>query len=158
MSNPKSLTVKEGLKKLKQLKKNSSLTKIKRLLMLIEIKKEEGNAISKRQLAIRLGVDPNSITAWKKLYEQGGIKAIMSDRRIGFKPSVIPLKESKAIEGKLEDANKGESGNTEQLDRVKPKSFKKKKYTEKHFADKIKIVRKIDAKKDKEAVETLKKL
>jgi transposase len=163
MSNAKSLTVKEDLKELSRLRKNSSHTKTKRLLMLIEIKKEEGTAISKRDLAKRIGVDPNSITAWKKLYDQGGITAIMSDKRVGFKPSVINAEEHKAIEKKLQDPKNGIRGYTELLDWVKTELHKDMKYitlvkyTERHFGSKIKVARKSHVKKDKQAVDTFKK-
>ena len=164
MSKPKSLSVKEDLKELNQLRKNCSRTKTKRLLMLIEIKKQQGNAFSKRDLATRLGVDPNSITAWKKLYEQGGIEAIMSDKRVGFKPSIITIEEHKAIEKKLQDPKNGIRGYVELLDWVKTEFFKKDlkyitllKYAKRHFGSKIKVARKSHVKKDEEAVEAFKK-
>lgn len=58
---------KEGIQELSGFRKGSSHTQNKRLSMLIEIKREKGGAIAKRELAIRIGVDPNSITAWGKL-------------------------------------------------------------------------------------------
>ena len=164
MSKPKSLSVKEDLKELNQLRKNCSRTKTKRLLMLIEIIKQPGNAFSKRDLAKRLGVDPNSITAWKKLYEQGGIEAIMSDKRVGFKPSIITVEEHKAIEKKLQDPKNGIRGYVELLDWVKTEFSKKDlkyitllKYAKRHFGSKIKVARKSHVKKDEEAVEAFKK-
>ena len=164
MSKPKLLSVKEELKELNQLRKNCSHTKTKRLLMLIEIKKEQGNAFSKRDLAKRIGVDPNSITAWKRLYEQGGIEAIMSDKRVGFKPSIITVEEHKAIEKKLQDPKNGIRGYVELLDWVKTEFSKKDlkyitllKYAKRHFGSKIKVARKSHVKKDDHAVETFKK-
>lgn len=164
MSKSKLLSVKEELKELNQLRKNCSQTKTKRLLMLIEIKKEQGNSFSKRDLAKRIGVDPNSITAWKKLYEQGGIEAIMSDKRVGFKPSIITVEEHKAIEKKLQDPKNGIRGYVELLDWVKTELSKKDlkyitlvKYVERHFGSKIKVARKSHVKKDDQAVETFNK-
>jgi transposase len=163
MSKPKPLIVKETQKELVQLRKNSSDTKSKRLLMLIELKKEKGNAISKRDLAQRIGVDPNSITAWKRLYEQSGIEGIMSDGRIGFKASIISSEEHKKIEQKLKDPKNGLRGYVELLDWVKTELSKDMKYitlvkyAERHFESKIKVARKSHVKKDDQAVETFKK-
>lgn len=163
MSKPKLLIIKESQKELVQLRKNSSNTKSKRLLMLIELKKEKGNAISKRNLAQRIGVDPNSITAWKRLYEQSGIEGIMSDGRIGFKPSIVSIEEHKKMELKLKDPKNGIRGYVELLDWVKTELSKDMKYitlvkyAERHFGSKIKVARKSHVKKDDQAVETFKK-
>ena len=163
MSNPKLLVIKESQKELAQLKKHSSDTKNKRLLMLIELKKEKGVAVSKRDLAKRIGVDPNSITAWKKLYEQNGIDGIMLDGRIGFKASIVSTEEHKKIEAKLKDPQNGIRGYAELLDWVKTELSKDMKYitllkyAERHFGSKIKVARKSHVKKDDQAVETFKK-
>jgi transposase len=163
MSKPKPLIVKETQKELVQLRKNGSDTKNKRLLMLIELKKEKGNAISKRDLALRIGVDPNSITSWKRLYEQSGIEGIMSDGRVGFKTSVVSIEEHKKIEQKLKDPKNGIRGYVELLDWVKTELSKDMKYitlvkyAERHFESKIKVARKSHVKKDDQAVETFKK-
>jgi transposase len=163
MSKPKLLIIKETLKELTQLRKNSSDTKNKRLLMLIELKKANGNAISKRDLSKLIGVDPNSITAWKRLYEQTGIEGIMSDGRIGFKVSSVNKEEHKKIEQKLNDPRNGIRGYVELLDWVKTELGKDMKYitlvkySERHFGSKIKVARKSHVKKDEEAVETFKK-
>jgi transposase len=163
MSKAKLLIIKESQKELVQLRKNSSDTKSKRLLMLIELKKEKGNAISKRDLAKRIGVDPNSITSWKKLYGQSGIDGIMSDGRIGFKTSIVSKEEHKKLELKLKDPKNGIRGYVELLDWVKTELSKDMKYitlvkyAERHFGSKIKVARKSHVKKDDQAVETFKK-
>jgi transposase len=163
MSKAKLLIIKESQKELVQLRKNSSDTKSKRLLMLIELKKEKGNAISKRDLAKRIGVDPNSITSWKKLYEQSGIDGIISDGRIGFKASIVSMEEHKKLELKLKDPKNGIRGYVELLDWVKTELSKDMKYitlvkyAERHFGSKIKVARKSHVKKDEQAVETFKK-
>lgn len=157
------LIVKESKKELVQLRKNSSDTKSKRLLMLIELKKEKGTAVSKRDLAKRIGVDPNSITSWKRLYEQSGIDGIMLDKRIGFKASVVSAEEHKKIELKLKDPKNGIRGYVELLDWVKTELSKDMKYitlvkyAERHFGSKIKVARKSHVKKDDQGVETFKK-
>jgi transposase len=163
MSNAKPLVVKEDAKELNRLRKGSSGTQNKRLLMLLEIQKENGTAVAKRDLAKRIGVDPNSITAWKKLYEQGGIAAVMADRRVGFKPSVVSAEEHRKIEQKLKDPENGIRGYVELLGWVKAELSKDMnyitlvKYTERHFGSKIKVARKSHVKKDGAAVESFKK-
>lgn len=163
MSNAKSLTVSESIKELSGLRKGSSDTQNKRLSMLIEIRREKDIAITKRDLAKRIGVDPNSITAWKKLYEQAGITALMADGRIGFKPSLVTAEVHKKIELKLKDPKNGIRGYVELQDWVKSelgmdlKYITLLKYTKKHFGSKIKVARKSHVKKDAEAVATFKK-
>jgi len=163
MSHCKTLTIKESVKELLHLRKNSSDTVNKRLQMLIAIKRNKGGSLSKRVLGQLIGVDPNSITAWKKLYEQEGISGIMSDGRIGFKPSVISAEEHKKIEKKLKDPKNGIRGYTELLDWVKQELSKDikyitlLKYSERHFGSKIKVARKSHVKKDNLAVEAFKK-
>ena len=163
MSKAKLIIINESLKELVQFKKSCSNTKTKRLLMLIELKKEKGNAISKRDLAKRIGVDPNSITTWKRLYEQNGIEGIMSDGRIGFKSSLVSVEEHKKMEQKLKDPKNGIRGYVEFLEWVKTELLKDMKYitlvkyAERHFGSKIKVARKSHVKKDAEAVETFKK-
>lgn len=163
MSNAKVIHIKESVKELSQLRKNRSDTINKRLLMLIAIKRAEGNSISKRDLAKQIGVDPNSITSWKKMYEQQGICGITSDGRIGFKPSVISAEDHKKIEKKLKDPKNGIRGYVELLDWVKAELSKDMKYitllkyAKRHFGSKIKVARKSHVKKDELAVESFKK-
>ena len=163
MSNAKSLIVSESIKELSGLRKGSSDTQNKRLSMLIEIRREKDIALTKRDLAKRIGVDPNSITAWKKLYGQAGITALMADGRIGFKPSLVTAEVHKKIELKLKDPKNGIRGYVELQDWVKSelgmdlKYITLLKYTKKHFGSKIKVARKSHVKKDAEAVATFKK-
>jgi transposase len=163
MSNAKAIYVKESVKELTQLKKGSSDTVSKRLQMLIVIKLNKEGSLSKRALSTFIGVNANSITAWKKLYEQQGISGIMSDGRIGFKPSVVSDMEHKEIEKKLKDPQNGIRGYKELLDWVRQELSKDMKYitlvkyTERHFGSKIKVARKSHVKKDEQAVEAFKK-
>lgn len=163
MSYAKAIHIKESVKELSQLRKTSSDTINKRLLMLIEIKREKNSSISKRDLAKLIGVDPNSITSWKKLYQQKGISGIISDGRLGFKLSVISAEEHKKIEKKLKDPKNGIRGYVELLDWVKTELSKDMKYitllkyAQRHFGSKIKVARKSHVKKDELAVEALKK-
>jgi transposase len=159
----KTLIIKETIKELKSYQKGASLAVTKRLLFLITIKKNKVESISKRVLAKALSIDPNSVTNWKRLYEQKGIAGIIDDGRIGFKQSVITKAEHDALEKKLKDPKNGIRGYNELLQWVKTELTKDMKYitlvkyTERHFGTKIKVARKSHAKKDEELVTTFKK-
>jgi transposase len=163
MSIAKTIHVKESVKELTLLKRGSSDTVSKRLQMLIVIKRNKEGSLSKRALSKVVGVNANSITAWKKRYEREGISGIISDGRIGFKPSVVSEKEHKEIEKKLKDPKSGIRGYKELLDWVKQELSKDMKYitlvkyAERHFGSKIKLARKGHVKKDEQAVEAFKK-
>ena len=59
MAHPQQLIVKESMKELRQLRKNQPASIVKRIAMLIELNKS-GLGISKRDLAVRIGVNHNS--------------------------------------------------------------------------------------------------
>lgn len=163
MSKAKIIHIKETLKDLKQLQKDQPLTIIKRLNMLIELKKDGGHGISKRQLAKRIGVDPNSIQKWKTIYINQGIKGIISHGRIGFKPSIITKEEHKKIEHKLNQSKNALRGYKELMQWIKDEIGKEIKYTtvveysKRHFGSKIKVARKSHILKDEVATTTFKK-
>lgn len=158
----KRLKVNESIKELRSFQKGVSNTVNKRLLMLIAIKRNEEQQ-SKRVLSFALGVDANSITNWKKLYQEAGIGGILKDGRVGFKLSVVTAQEHDAIEKKLKDPNNGIRGYTELLAWVRTELSKDMKYitllkyAERHFGSKIKVARKSHIKKDEKAVEAFKK-
>lgn len=163
MSKAKIIHIKETLKDLKLLQKGQPLTIIKRLNMIIELKKNGNDGISKRQLAIRIGVDPNSIQKWKTIYIKNGIKGILSHGRIGFKPSIITKEEHKKIEHKLNQPKNALRGYKELMEWIKNEFGKEIKYTtvveysKRHFGSKIKVARKSHVLKDEEASTTFKK-
>ena len=163
MSKAKIIHIKESSKELKQLQKNKPLTIIKRLNMLIELKKNGTNGLSKRQLAKLIGVDPNSIQKWRTIYINEGIKDIVSHGRIGFKPSLITKEEHKKIEHKLNQPKNALRGYKELVQWIKNELGKELKYTtvveysKRHFGSKIKVARKSHVLKDEEAMETFKK-
>ena len=163
MAIAKIIPIKESIKELKQLQKNQSLTIIKKLLMLIELKKSGANGISKRQLAKLIGVDPNSIRKWRTIYIKKGIKGIICDGRIGFKPSLINQDEHKKIEHKLNQAKNALRGYKELVQWIKDELGKELKYTtvveysKRHFGSKIKVARKSHVLKDEAAEITFKK-
>ncbi len=100
MSLPKQLTIKESLGELKQMLKKGTPLIAPRIRVLIEMKKAEETGISKRDLASAVGVNHNSVQTWRALYQSGGIKALCSHNRKGFKPSVFTKEEHAAIAGR----------------------------------------------------------
>lgn len=127
------------------------------------MKKAEKTGISKRDLAAAAGVNHNSAQTWRSLYSKGGIKAICSHKRKGFKKSVFNKEEHDAIEKKLNDPKNGLSGYTALLDWVE-KKFKKEvkyntllKYSIKNFGSKVKVARKSHINKDEQSVNSFKK-
>ena len=163
MSKAKIIHIKESSKELKQLQKNKPLTIIKRLNMLIELKKNGINGLSKRQLAKLIGVDANSIQKWRTIYITKGIKGIVSHGRIGFKPSLISKEEHKKIEYKLNQPKNALRGYKELMQWIKDEFGKEIKYTtvveysKRHFGSKIKVARKSHLLKDEAALVAFKK-
>lgn len=160
---PKLIPIKESLGELKQLLKKATPLIAPRIRVLIEMKKAGETGISKRELADKIGVNYNSVQTWRMLYQAGGIKALCSHNKKGFKPSVFTKEEHDAIAGKLKDPKNGLRGYTELLDWVE-KEFKKEvkyntllKYSRRNFGSRVKVARKSHINKDEESVTSFKK-
>lgn len=163
MSYPKQIKVKESLSELKRILKNSSPLIAPRIRMLIELKKNEKQGISKRDLADLIGVNHNSVQTWRTMYLKGGLKLLQSHNKKGFKPSVFTKEEHAAIEKKLKDPTNGLRGYVELLAWIE-QEFKKQvkyntllKYCIRNFGSKVKVARKSHIKKDEAAVDAFKK-
>jgi transposase len=163
MSFPKQITVKETLAQLRKLQKDSIPMIANRIRVLIEFKKNEPAGVSKRAVADAVGVNHNSVQAWRRLYQQGGIEAILKHDRKEGRPSVITAGEHKLIEKKLHDPKNGLRGYTELLTWAE-EEFKKTikyntllKYSIRHFSSKVKVARKSHVKKEEGAVLAFKK-
>lgn len=165
MSLPLQITVKETLNELRSLQRKHGELIGKRLLILIEIKKAEGNKLlSKRELSDITGINHNSIVKWRKIYNKDGLEALLvHGRKGGYKKSVISKENHAKIEVKLNDPKNGIRGYNELLAWVADelsldiKYITLLKYCQRHFSTKIKVARKSHVKKDDEAVEVFKK-
>ncbi len=163
MSKPKIVLIKETLTQLKGFQKKASALIAPRIYMLVVEKENAATGISRRSLAARIGVDPNSITNWRKMYEKGGIELIQNHQKKGFKRSVFSAQVHKAIENKLKDSKNGLRGYTELLTFIETEfneEFKYNtllKYCVKNFNSKIKTARKSHVNKNEQAVKTFKK-
>jgi len=163
MSKAKQLYVKESVSELKKLLSNRSVTLSNRIRMLILIKNNEGQSLSKQALGKLLGVSSSSIQIWRKMYEKGGLGHLLEDKRIGFKPSLISQEEHEEIEHKLNDPTNGLRGYVELQEWIRNEFGKTIKYNTllkycgRNFASKSKVARKSHIKKDLQAFEDLKK-
>jgi transposase len=163
MAAPKLVLVNETISELKALLKSTKPIFVPRLRMLIEIKKHETAGISKRDLADLVGVNHNSIQSWRSIYSNGGIKALISHRKTGYKKSIFTKEEHLAIKEKLHNPENGIRGYKELLQWVEKELGKDCKYNTllkyctKNFGSSIKVARKSHVKKDEEAVNSFKK-
>jgi transposase len=135
LASPKSVIIVENIPALKKLQKASIPMLANRIKALIEFKKNEHTGISKRAVADAIGVNHNSVQTWRRLYEQGGIKAILN-----YPKSCL-------------------RGDVELIDWIE-KTFKYNavlKYSYRHFQSKIKVARISHVKKTKKQSPLLKK-
>ena len=161
MSIVKKIEVREGVAELKRLYRNVAHHLKPRIKMLL-IALEEDRP-SKRKLAERLKVDPNSVQAWKIAYESGGLAGLLQDSRSGNNPSAIDQKTHAALQAKLTNAQQAPRSYKELQQWVEEHHLPGinyqtlRGYVQRHFGTKIKVVRKSHIQKDKEAVEQFKK-
>jgi transposase len=163
MSAPTKFPIKESISEIKSLLRKSSDFLAPHLRMLLECKKHETEGISKRVLAEAIGVNHNSIQTWRAIYIKGGITALLSHNKTGFKPSVFNQQDHDAIKEKLHDAEAPVIGFVELQRWIKENLDKDILYTtvvsyaKRHFNAKVKVARKSHIDKDKEAVGAFKK-
>lgn len=162
MANALKITVKESIPELKKLLKSAPEHQSPKLKMLITIK-QSASDLNKNELADQVGVNHNSIQTWRKKYQTGGIKLLLSDGRIGFKPSVISKEAHEQIRIKLNNPE-GAFTSFKDLQQWVDTYFIKginynslRHYVKRHFGAKLKVARKSHVKKDKEAVDIFKK-
>lgn len=162
MANALKIIVKEALPELKKMMKNSAPHHTPKLKMLMVIKRSDRD-LNKNELADLIGVNHNSIQKWRKKYQSGGIKGLLSDGRIGFKPSIISKEVHEQIRIKLHNPE-GAFTSFKDLQQWVDEKFKKginynslRHYVKRHFGAKLKVARKSHVKKDKEAGALFKK-
>jgi transposase len=162
MANAKRISVKETLTELKKQFKSAPAHQGSKLRMLIIIKQSEID-LSKNELADQVGVNHNTIQKWRSKYMIGGIKALLSDGRIGFKPSVISKEVHEQIRLKLNNPE-GAFTSFKDLQHWVDSHFIKginynslRHYVKRNFGAKLKVARKSHVKKDLEAGRAFKK-
>ena len=163
MATPRLFKIQESESQIKKLIKSSNAMIGKRLHALLVFKQNEISGISKRQVAEQIGVNHNSIQAWRSAYIKGGIQELKSHSNIGYKPSKINKEQEKALKSKLSDPHNGIAGFKELLEwfnksfntEINYKTFHG--FVVRKFDAKIKVARKSHVKKDTQSVEDFKK-
>ena len=163
MSAAKVFIIKESEKQIKSMMKGSIPLIAKRLHALLVFKRNQSTGISKRNVADEVGVNHNSIQTWRSLYISGGIQALTSHNKAGFKPSVITSEQEKVLKEQLHKPDNGMVGFTELLawfnsqfgTDVNYKTFHG--FVVRKYNAKVKTARKSHIKKDANKVEAFKK-
>ena len=151
------IDVKESFSELRFLIRKSIPMISVRINMLIQLKKHRGR-ISRRKLAVMLGVCAASIQTWKKSYLQGGLESLTRHERKGSVSKIFGDEERKFLETTLSDSRNGIQGYRE-LQKIMSKRFGRDfayvtlvEYCKRNFASKVKVARKSHVKKDQNAV------
>jgi len=163
MSIPKQIKIIETEQEIKNLIKKSIPFIAQRLRVLLVIKQNETNGISKREVSKLVGVDPNSVQNWRTIYINKGIEGILKHNKTGFRPSVFSKEQHQKIKDKLNDPQNGLQGYVELKEWIEIEFNKKFNYRTVwnycvvNFKSKVKVARKSHVKKDVEAVDIFKK-
>jgi transposase len=164
MPRIKKISIKESENEIKRLLKKSNPFIGQRLRVLLILKQNEKEGISKRDAAKLAGVDPNSVQNWRTLYVNAGIEGLMKHQKTGFKPSVFDAIDHQKLEAKLNNPQNGLQGYVELKDWIEKETGKVFNYNTllyyciRHFKSSVKVARKSHAKKDKNEVDTFKKI
>lgn len=162
MANAKNIFVKETVAELKSLLKKSSNILRPRVQMLLEMK-QSTKMLTKYELSALVGVNHNSITTWRRKYEQEGLSALLQHNQGGKRKEVIDVATHKAIEKRLTNPQEGFRSYKELQQWVDEhfianiKYITIVKYVQKKFGAKLKTARKSHINKDEQAVEAFKK-
>ncbi len=163
MALAKQIIVKESEQELKNLLKKQPIHLKNRIQMLLVLKKSEF-PLSKESLAKILHINHNTAQKWRTKYCNEGIEGLLSDGRIGFKPSIISEELHHAIEKRLHSPK---DAFTSYIDLIKwitdnymPEGINYQtinSYVKRNFGAKIKVARKSHIKKDEAAGDSFKK-
>ena len=144
--------VKESAAELKQLYKQLSPTKQKRIQLLLLIKK--GKHQSKDSLALALGVSGQSVHTWRTNYKKGGLPLLLEDQRGGFKQATIPPIVQEQLDKRLSSPSDGFTSYKQVQQWLKDSFGIGIKYSalyqflKRNFAVKLKVARKSHVRKD----------
>ncbi len=163
MATPTIFQIKESESQIKKMMRATHPMISKRLQALLIFKQNEYQGISKREVALKIGVNHNSIQTWRKLYIDGGISSLISHSKKSNIVSVITKEQESILKEQLYNPNNGFVGFTEFLQwfnesqntNIKYKTFYA--FLVRKFNAKVKVARKSHAKKDQQAVEDFKK-
>ena len=160
MSKSIVITVKENIPDLKVLFSKAPIHLRPRYKMLMLI---AGGQTSLQELAAKTGVNRNSIAAWKRSYNEGGMQQLIADQRGGDFKSNISDDDKKKIEKKISDPKNAFTSFAQAQAWLKEELGIDKnyhavnKYLKRNFGAKLKVGRKSHVKKDEAAVAVFKK-
>jgi len=163
MSKPVIFPIRESIEELKKLIKNHEQFLAQRLRVLLECKRHEQTGVSKRELSRITGCNHNSVQKWRRMYMHGGLEALLSHNKVGFKPSSFSPAEYELLRAKLHDTENGLVGYKELQRWIESEMSKVLKYktiysfVRSNFGAKIKVARKSHVRKDAVAVAAFKK-
>ena len=164
MAKAKEIFIQESVEDLqKYLRKASCQTIKKRIKMLIIIKKQAPEMLSKNELAKLCKCNHNSINSWRSLYLNGGMDAIMQHKWTGTKSKHISEEQHQQMAEKLSDPFNGLVGYKELLGWVESEFNISMKYTtlyeytRRNFKTKLKVSRKSHVKKNQDDLTAFKK-
>jgi transposase len=135
----------------------------KRLQALLIFKQNEHQGVSKRDVALIIGVNHNSKQTCRKSYIEGGITSLISPSKKSNIVSVITEEQESIIKDQLNTPNNGFVGFTKFLQWFNESQKTNIKHTTfyaflvRKFNAKVKVARKSHIKKDQQAVEDFKK-
>lgn len=163
MATPTIFQIKESVPEIKKMIRTAHPMISKRLQALLLFKQHEHQGISKREVAMKIGVNHNSIQTWRKSYMDGGISSLISHSKKSNIVSVITGEQELIIKEQLNNPSNGFVGFTEFLQwfnesqntNIKYKTFYA--FLVRKFNAKVKVARKSHVKKDPQAVEDFKK-
>lgn len=163
MAKSKSLSVKESKVELKKLSRQQPIHLRNRVQMLLVLKRSE-HSLSKNELSNILKINHNTAQKWRQTYCEKGIDALLSDGRVGFKPSIINKEMHQAIEQRLTSPKEAFTSYIDLINRIVENYLPEginyhtvNKYVKRHFGTKLKVARKSHSKKDENAVQAFKK-
>lgn len=146
MSMPLQITIKESASELKALLSKHTVSKQKRIQMLLLIQK--GNHATKESLMHSLSVSSQSIQTWRTNYKKGGLDLLLADKRKSTKKAAIKPPIKAKLEKRLSSSKAGFKSFVEVQQWLEEKCGVKmsyhavNKYMKRHFAVKLKVARK----------------
>ncbi len=163
MALAKHIIVKETEQELKSLLRKQPIHLKNKVQMLLVLKRSE-TALSKEALAKMLHINHNTAQKWRTKYYNEGIEGLLSDGRIGFKPSIISEELHQAIEKRLHSPQDAFTSYIDLIEWITENYMPSginyqtiNSYVKRHFGAKIKVARKSHIRKDEAAGDSFKK-
>jgi transposase len=163
MALAKHIIVKESERELKTISRRQPIHLKNRIQMLLVLKKSE-ISLSKELLAKTLSVNHNTAQKWRTKYLKEGLKGLLSDGRIGFKPSIISPELHLAIKERLQSPTDAFTSYVDLIHWITENYMSRgvnyqtiNSYVKRKFGAKIKVACKSHINKDEAAVDSFKK-